>query len=72
MTPQELADEVTARVLGVGADQYDQGDTQRFEEMALDDLFLWAFEELDDVVAYCVMLRIRLERLRVAVSKSLP
>lgn len=72
MTPQDLADEVSARVLGVGAEQYSQGDTQKFELMPVDELFRWANEELQDIIVYAVMLQLRLERVRVSLSENLP
>jgi hypothetical protein len=71
MTSEELADEVTravtacrARVLGVGADQYDDGSgTQKFETLPLAELRRWMEEEIDDVIVYAVMTRIRLRRM---------
>lgn len=71
VTSEELASEVEAaisrtrgRVLGVGDQQYSQGDTQKFETMEVDELFAWMQEELDDVIVYAVMLGIRLRRTR--------
>ena len=71
MTSEELADEVTSiveecrvRVLGIGKEQYSEGEHQRFETMHMDDLFEYAEEELRDLVVYACMLRIRLRRLR--------
>jgi hypothetical protein len=73
MTPDQLADEVdyqiercVKRIEGIGADQYAQEEDQKFETMDLDDLFEYANEELDDIINYAVMLRIRLDRLRQA------
>lgn len=77
MKPVELADEVAetvalaqSRIKGIGADQYHDAETgqQRFETMALDDLFVYAEEELLDQINYAVMLRIRLRRLRQAIG----
>lgn len=53
-----------ARVLGVGHEQYDQGDGQRFESMPLDELLAWTLEELQDVAVYAAMLGVRVQRLR--------
>lgn len=75
MTSAELAKEVeaiisecTARVLGVGQEQYSYGDKQKFETMPLDELFEFAEEELRDQIVYACMLRSRLRRLRDAVD----
>lgn len=58
------------RVMGVGDQQYSQIDGQKFENMPVDDLLAWANEELEDVIVYAVMLRIRLARLRDAYADS--
>lgn len=71
MTSAELADEVTAavvacraRILGVGAAQYDDGSgTQKFETLPIDELERWMEEEIDDMIVYACMLRIRLRRM---------
>jgi hypothetical protein len=67
MTSEQLADEVQRaimacrdRVLGVGADQYDDGSgTQKFETLPAAELAAWLLEEADDLIVYAVMLRIR-------------
>jgi hypothetical protein len=78
VTSEELADEVEAfivhavtRVRGTGDEQYSQGDTQKFEGMNLDELFLWAEEELVDTVNYAVMLAIRLRRLQQEIAMTI-
>lgn len=70
MSSAELAAEVaeaitraTGRVVGVGQDQYDLGDSQKFESMPLDALIEMALEELDDVIVYSVMTQIRFRRI---------
>lgn len=55
------------RIKGVGNEQYDKGTHQQFEEMELDDLFVYAEEELQDLSNYIVFLSIRLNRLRNAI-----
>ena len=70
MTSEELAQAVTdtirattARVLGVGADQYDDGSgTQKFETLPPAELAEWLIEEADDLIVYAIMLRIRATR----------
>lgn len=67
MTSEQLADAVDAaigacrkRVLGVGADQYDDGSgVQKFETLPAAELADWLLEEADDLIVYAVMLRIR-------------
>jgi hypothetical protein len=51
------------RILGVGQEQYGQEEDQLFETMPLDKLFEFAREELDDIIVYAVMLKIRLDRM---------
>ncbi|MEV0823881.1 hypothetical protein [Nonomuraea rubra] len=79
MTSEELAaaiktsvEAVQGRILGVGKDQYDYGDSQTFEKMMISDLIDWAIEEADDQIAYAVMLRIRLTRLKRVLKKAIP
>ena len=69
MTSEQLAEEVarqvercTSRVLGVGRAQYDDGRGQKFERITVNQLFDEMFEELDDVIVYAVMARIRLQK----------
>ena len=78
MTPDQLADHVRTfvsgcieRVVGVGAQQYSQGTTQKFEIMPLGQLIDWTDEELQDVVVYAVMLSIRLRGIRDRVAADL-
>jgi hypothetical protein len=71
VTSEELADEVghfirqcRGRILGIGAEQYDQGDgQQKFEGMPLVELVVYAREEAQDLAVYAAMLDIRLKRL---------
>lgn len=77
MTSEELADEVSdfiracrGRVLGVGAEQYDEGDSQTFERMPLAGLIQYAREEVQDLAVYAVMVDIRLKRLEAALEKE--
>jgi hypothetical protein len=70
VTSEELAQAVTdtirattSRVLGVGADQYDDGSgTQKFETLPPAELAAWLIEEADDLIVYAIMLRIRATR----------
>ncbi len=78
MPPEELAaivekivKECRERVEGVGAQQYyTPGKPQKFEVMPLDDLMVYAKEELLDQIVYCVMAYIRFDRLEQAVKQQ--
>lgn len=78
MTSEELADHVAAavdatraRVLGPGREQYDDGTgVQKFERLAVPELARWALEEIDDLIVYAVMLRIRIQRLETALGED--
>lgn len=53
-----------ARIAGVGAEQYDDGEKgQRFEGMAFERIATGLSEELADIVNYAVMLDIKMQRL---------
>lgn len=79
MTSEELAETVaetiratTARILGVGAAQYDDGSgTQKFETLPAAELAAWLIEEADDLIVYAIMLRIRAARFADA-ARELP
>ena len=76
MTSEQLADAVEAaigacrgRVLGVGADQYDDGSgVQKFETLPAAELAAWLLEKADDLIVYAVMLRIRAARFAAAAA----
>jgi hypothetical protein len=70
VTSEELAEKVTEfidecrfRILGIGAEQYDEGDGQKFEKMPFPDLIQYAREEAQDLAVYAAMIDIRLQRL---------
>ena len=52
-----------ARLRGVGADQYDMGQTQKFEYMDPEELVAGLREELADIVNYAVMIDIQMQRM---------
>jgi len=52
---------LTDRIMGVGAEQYDDGSgVQRFEMKPMDAIVKDAVEEIDDLIVYLCQLRIRL------------
>jgi hypothetical protein len=48
------------RIMGVGHEQYSEGDKQKFELVPIDTLMEWAEEETIDQINYGVMLLVRL------------
>lgn len=74
MTSQQLADFQEhftrwsrTRIMTDGLKQYDRGDRQAFEDLDFPTLIVYAQEELADIVNYCAMLSIKLERLKESV-----
>lgn len=74
MTSEELANQVTdcvvslrERILGTGDDQYSQGDQQAIELKSNTQLIREAIEELDDLIVYAVVLRSRMDNLRLSI-----
>ncbi|MGN9782822.1 hypothetical protein ACTMTF_15420 [Nonomuraea sp. ZG12] len=59
---------VQSRILGVGKEQYDEGSEQKFERMSLQEVIQYAREEVEDGIAYNVMLRYKLNLLEKAVE----
>lgn len=67
---KELSKYARGRILGVGAEQYDDSTEQRFESMTLDELWTGAREEIADLINYLAMLDIRLGRMVMEVSRN--
>jgi hypothetical protein len=55
------------RILGTGDDQYSQGDQQAIELKSNTQLIREAIEELDDLIVYAVVLRSRMDNLRLSI-----
>jgi hypothetical protein len=71
MTSEELAkviaetiESVKARIMNVGDQQYSFGDKQKIEMKTLDEILVDSLEEVDDLLAYISIIRIRLDQLR--------
>lgn len=70
MKSEELAAQVRTtieacekRILGIGREQYEEdNEEQLFERLPIPKLVTMAEEELEDIIVYAVMLRIRLNR----------
>lgn len=61
---------VQDRILTVGAAQYEEADGQKFELMSLQEIVQYAMEEVEDGIAYNVMLRYKLSNLKTALDAS--
>jgi hypothetical protein len=75
LNSNELAKQVTDcveslrdRITGVGHDQYANGDQQAIELKSNTQLITEAVEELDDFIVYAVVLRSRIEALRLSIQ----
>ncbi|MEU9058986.1 hypothetical protein AB0D13_08955 [Streptomyces sp. NPDC048430] len=77
MTSEELAENFghfiracRGRILGIGAEQYEDDNGQKFETMPLIELVTYAREEAQDLAVYAAMLDIRLKRLEDALREK--
>ena len=73
MTSSDLSAEVagiitqlSSRIKGPGEESYSEGEVQRFENRLIDDIFVDALEEIEDLIVYSCQLHIRVEMLRKA------
>lgn len=71
MTSEDFANEVAAavlavreRILGIGREQYERNGRQQFEDMTPAQIVQFGLEEAEDLIAYAVMLRIRLNEVK--------
>jgi hypothetical protein len=71
MTSEELAsviaqtiESVKHRILNVGDQQYSFGDKQKIETKTINEVLVDALEEVDDLLVYISVIRIRLDQLR--------
>lgn len=67
VSSDELGDYITTlaalarkRILGVGADQYDLGTRQKFEDMSIEELREAILEEVADIFSYAAMIAIKI------------
>lgn len=58
------------RITGVGAQQYSNGTSQKFETMPIRELADMALEELEDLAVYAGMLHIRFQRIAAAIDNA--
>jgi hypothetical protein len=63
-----VIEQAQSRILGVGNEQYSEGDKQKFETMPLPKLAQYCEEEALDLVNYGVMLTIRVRRLEATIN----
>jgi hypothetical protein len=55
-----IIEQAVDRIMGVGHEQYSEGDKQKFELVPIDKLMEWAEEETVDQINYGVMTLVRL------------
>jgi hypothetical protein len=79
MTSEELAsviaqtiESVKHRILNVGDQQYSFGDKQKIETKTINEVFTDALEEVDDLLVYISVIRIRLDQLRNGLDEHNP
>ncbi len=79
MTSEELAsviaqtiESVKHRILNVGDQQYSFGDKQKIETKTISEVLVDALEEVDDLLVYISVIRIRLDQLRNGLDEHNP
>ena len=79
MTSEELAsviaqtiESVKHRILNVGDQQYSFGDKQKIETKTINEVLVDALEEVDDLLVYISVIRIRLDQLRNGLGEHNP
>ena len=79
MTSEELAsviaqtiESVKHRILNVGDQQYSFGDKQKIETKTINEVLVDALEEVDDLLVYISVIRIRLDQLRIGLDEHNP
>lgn len=78
MKANELADQVEdvinsvrSRIMGIGADQYDEGDVQKIELKDPSVIIRETIEEIDDSIVYLSHLRARISKVQSTIDDSL-
>jgi hypothetical protein len=79
MTSEELAsvigqtiESVKHRILNIGDQQYSFGDKQKIETKTINEVLVDALEEVDDLLVYISVIRIRLDQLRNGLDEHNP
>jgi hypothetical protein len=79
MTSEELEsviaqtiESVKHRILNVGDQQYSFGDKQKIETKTINEVLVDALEEVDDLLVYISVIRIRLDQLRNGLDEHNP
>jgi hypothetical protein len=79
MTSEELAsvigqtiESVKHRILNVGDQQYSFGNKQKIETKTINEVLVDALEEVDDLLVYISVIRIRLDQLRNGLDEHNP
>jgi hypothetical protein len=78
MKANDLADQIEAiiaslrtRILGVGADQYDEGNVQKIELKKPSEIIRETIEEIDDSIVYLAHLRSRMNEMKYTMGEAL-
>jgi SMC interacting uncharacterized protein involved in chromosome segregation len=78
MKANELADQIEdiisslrTRILGIGADQYDEGNVQKIEIKRPSDIIRETIEEIDDSIVYLAHLRARMNEMKFTMGEAL-
>lgn len=78
MKAHELADQIEkiiyslrTRILGVGADQYDEGNVQKIELKRPSEIIKETIEEIDDSIVYLAHLRARMNEIKFTMGEAL-
>jgi len=78
MQANELAEQIEkiivslkTRILGIGADQYDEGNVQKIELKKPSEIIKETIEEIDDSIVYLAHLRARMNEIKFTIGESL-
>jgi hypothetical protein len=68
----QTIESVKHRILNVGDQQYSFGDKQKIETKTINEVLVDALEEVDDLLVYISVIRIRLDQLRNGLDEHNP
>jgi SMC interacting uncharacterized protein involved in chromosome segregation len=68
---EDIISSLRTRILGVGADQYDEGNVQKIELKRPSDIIRETIEEIDDSIVYLAHLRARMNEMKFTMVEAL-
>jgi hypothetical protein len=68
---EDIISSLRTRILGVGADQYDEGNVQKIELKRPSDIIRETIEEIDDSIVYLAHLRARMNEMKFTMGEAL-